>query len=1041
MKRRPRPVWATVAIFSLVAGYSVLSPQARANELAWRTYNEAGENFVKQRRYADAEQVLIHALEAAKETKSKEHLRASLELLIKVYDSLKKVENAKSAREQLSILGFPVPPLPVEAAPATAPASAAALPVAASSAQGQTGVRSAVPATGIGQGAQSSGQPGKTAFVGSSAPAGGFVAPPVASRTPFTPSNGFASGAAPQVIRFSSVTGQPINAPTSFADSQTAGAANNGTTQAFSPGSPPVDVAPAIPTKQQSIDLSAESQSPSPSGVDAQKAPVDGSSSAAPGGDVEKPQVDGSSSAAPNGAGANLPASTNASQPLVTSAANQGRSGANPSVPDSTLSQPPAGGGADSGLAQATGSGGSAMANTVGTKPPSGDAFANATSDASAAALDNTQQSAGAAASYGSYEDGVEKLKDQAAAVPSPSDNVGGDSEIVELRGPNVPPDSSKTGAAPTSASGSSGSLPGATNNQSHPEESLPLRNEIRSAEQKNLSGGSAPSTRIDVKDESADIAELSTAAPKSVDMTDLRTPDPKDSQPTGSSPSADAFMKSDTVSSSADGAPGAVPQNKFVDMSMTPATAGSANQSAPLDPNYGTSSTPGTEATNPSPASAPSVGSGSSAAQELNPAAPTSAATDVNQAVVPDVKPPAAVALQPVENLTSSSSLASGSSALPTGSSSLASSSSALPSGSSSLPSSSSTTSLDTSNPATSSSDVTTASAVSPPVDTAESKSPSLTAERTSALSTVSGAAGSTGHAQELRALQGHIDWIKALCFAPDSNFAASGGSDHVIRYWDVNQGKLLAEMPGHRDDVNGLAFSKDGTKLLSASDDKTVRMFDVASQKEEKVLTGHKNLVTCVACSPDLKQAASGGYDNAVILWDLQSGAALVTLAGHTATIRSVIFTPDGSRVISSSDDRNIIVWDAKSFKQLYKLQGHESHVLSLDISEDGKRLISGGRDLTARIWDLDSLKQVQVLDGHKDWVLRVKFMKGGSQAVTGSLDKTVRIWDLSIGSLKSAIDGFNLGIWSEDFAADKGLVLTGSNDKTVRVWALGE
>ncbi|MBX9668473.1 MAG: hypothetical protein K2X93_12685 [Candidatus Obscuribacterales bacterium] len=1033
MKRRPRPVWTTVAIFSLVAGYSVLSPQARANELAWRTYNEAGENFVKQGRYADAEQVLIHALEAAKETKSKEHLRASLELLVKVYDSLKKVDNAKSAREQLSILGFHVPPLPVAAPSATAPASAAVLPVSASPAQGQTGVRAEVPATGIGQGAQSSGQPGKAAFVGSSAPAGGFVAPPVASRTPFTPSNGFASGAAPQVIRFSSVTGQPINAPTSFADSQTAGAANNGTTSAFSPGVPPVDVAPALPTQQQSSDLSAGSQFPSPSSGDVQKAPVDGSSSAAPGGDAEKPSVNGSSSAAPIGAGASPSDSTNALQPVVTSAANEGLSGATPSVPESTLSQSPPGGGIDSGLAQATGSAGPAIANK-----PSGDAFANASSDAPAAA---TQQSVGSAASYGSYEDGVEKLKDQAAAVPSPSDNVGGDSEIVDLRGPTVQTsgaaDSIKEGAASALATGSSGSLPGATNNQSQPEESLPLRNEIRSAEQKNLAGGSAPSTRIDVKDESADIAELSTAAPKSVDMTDLRTPDPKDSQPTGSSPSADAVMKSDTVSSPADGAPGAVTQSQSVDMSLTPATAGSAKQSAPLDPNYRTSSTPRTEATNPSPASAPSVGSGSSAAQEANPAASTSAAADGTLAVAPDINAAASVVLQPVENLPSSLSLASNSSALPTGSSSLASNSSALPSGSSSLPSSSSATSMDPSNPASSSVDVATASAANAPGDRAESKYPS----RDSALSTVSGVAGSTGHAQELRALQGHIDWIKALCFAPDSNFAASGGSDHVIRYWDVNQGKLLAEMPGHRDDVNGLAFSKDGTKLLSASDDKTVRMFDVASQKEEKVLTGHKNLVTCVACSPDLKQAASGGYDNAVILWDLQSGAALATLAGHTATVRSVIFTPDGSRVISSSDDRTIIVWDAKSFKQLYRLQGHESHVLSLDISEDGKRLISGGRDLTARIWDLDSLKQVQVLDGHRDWVLRVKFMKGGSQAVTGSLDKTVRIWDLSIGSLKSAIDGFNLGIWSEDFAADKGLVLTGSNDKTVRVWALGE
>lgn len=299
--------------------------------------------------------------------------------------------------------------------------------------------------------------------------------------------------------------------------------------------------------------------------------------------------------------------------------------------------------------------------------------------------------------------------------------------------------------------------------------------------------------------------------------------------------------------------------------------------------------------------------------------------------------------------------------------------------------------------------------------------------------------AAAATQSATELRQMQGHIDWIKTIAFAPDTNFAASAGSDQIVRYWDVNTGKAISEFKGHKGDINGVAFSRDGSKLVSASDDKTVRLFNVASATEEQVFNGHKNLVTCAALSPDMKRVASGGYDNSIIVWNAGSGSQVGSLTGHTAVVRDIMFSPDGQKIVSCSDDRTIIVWNAKTLKPITTLQGHENYVLNVDISEDGKQLLSAGRDLTARLWDLENGKLLQTMRGHSDWILRVKFMKGSNQAVTGSLDKTVRIWDLSSGALQSTVDGFNWGVFGEDFAADKKLVLTGSNDKTVRVWSL--
>ena len=64
----------------------------------------------------------------------------------------------------------------------------------------------------------------------------------------------------------------------------------------------------------------------------------------------------------------------------------------------------------------------------------------------------------------------------------------------------------------------------------------------------------------------------------------------------------------------------------------------------------------------------------------------------------------------------------------------------------------------------------------------------------------------------------------VYALVFSPDSQYVISGGSDRMIRCWDVNSGRETGQLDGHSDSVRGLAISKDGKKLASCGDDKIV-------------------------------------------------------------------------------------------------------------------------------------------------------------------------------------------------------------------------
>ena len=66
------------------------------------------------------------------------------------------------------------------------------------------------------------------------------------------------------------------------------------------------------------------------------------------------------------------------------------------------------------------------------------------------------------------------------------------------------------------------------------------------------------------------------------------------------------------------------------------------------------------------------------------------------------------------------------------------------------------------------------------------------------------------------------------AAAFHCDGTRLVTGGTDHVLRVWDVNTGDALIWLEGHRGLVFSLAFSPDGRSLVSASGDQTVRLWD---------------------------------------------------------------------------------------------------------------------------------------------------------------------------------------------------------------------
>ena len=90
----------------------------------------------------------------------------------------------------------------------------------------------------------------------------------------------------------------------------------------------------------------------------------------------------------------------------------------------------------------------------------------------------------------------------------------------------------------------------------------------------------------------------------------------------------------------------------------------------------------------------------------------------------------------------------------------------------------------------------------------------------------------------RRLQLLEGHINNIRSLAFAPRGDRLASGGAYGPIRIWNARSGELLALLNGHTFSVDSLVFGPRGEFLVSASADGRVFLWQTPEDGEARHL-----------------------------------------------------------------------------------------------------------------------------------------------------------------------------------------------------------
>ncbi|MEU8901185.1 caspase family protein, partial [Nocardia sp. NPDC048505] len=150
--------------------------------------------------------------------------------------------------------------------------------------------------------------------------------------------------------------------------------------------------------------------------------------------------------------------------------------------------------------------------------------------------------------------------------------------------------------------------------------------------------------------------------------------------------------------------------------------------------------------------------------------------------------------------------------------------------------------------------------------------------------------ATGNQTHPAHRATLTGHANSVEALaCTVIDGvSVAVSGGSDGVVRVWDLVSGNERAILTGHTDWVEAVACTMiDGIPVaVTGGRDATVRVWDLVSGNERAILIGHTNRVQAVACTviDGIPVAVTGSRDKTVRVWDLVAESERAILTGHT-------------------------------------------------------------------------------------------------------------------------------------------------------------
>ncbi len=239
----------------------------------------------------------------------------------------------------------------------------------------------------------------------------------------------------------------------------------------------------------------------------------------------------------------------------------------------------------------------------------------------------------------------------------------------------------------------------------------------------------------------------------------------------------------------------------------------------------------------------------------------------------------------------------------------------------------------------------------------------------------------------KDVKTISGHTGPVTAVLVTP-AGLLVSGSADKSVQVWDQS-GTSRLKM-NHGGPVTALALSKDGTRLLSGGSDKVVKVWNVADGKAGESVTTPAE-VKGLAWHPDGLRFAVAGADTQVRVHGVDG--SLYEFFTHDGPTTAVAYVGDGKKLISTSADKSARLWTPALIWQFYT--GGRTPVHQAILSPNGDRILfSDGKSV--QVANVSDAKLIKVLTAGAA-VVGISVSGDGAKIAAIGSDKTVKIWPM--------------------------------------------
>ncbi|MHA2104746.1 MAG: WD40 domain-containing protein [Candidatus Hodarchaeales archaeon] len=197
-------------------------------------------------------------------------------------------------------------------------------------------------------------------------------------------------------------------------------------------------------------------------------------------------------------------------------------------------------------------------------------------------------------------------------------------------------------------------------------------------------------------------------------------------------------------------------------------------------------------------------------------------------------------------------------------------------------------------------------------------------------------------------------INILSSFEINDNKTIIVTAGNDKLIKFWDSDNWKLLAEAKGHKSGIRGFVISPDKTYFLSCSNDATIRKFDLIA------------LIESFSKSKDDFNSEETEFP-----FELKE---IQVYKHHRYSVNDIALSNNGKYFATASNDHTVALFDSETFTNRLIMKGHKDHVLSLMFSNDDKRLYTGCKNGDIIIFETTSAKILNSLNYHNDAVRKI-------------------------------------------------------------------